>query len=85
MDKENQAELVRKLMMDALAPELGQLKDQPAGRAELLQQISNIARMSHFVRRSEIMPYALKLSISLVASQLIAIRLGRWLFDRKNL
>jgi hypothetical protein len=85
MDKENQAELGGKLMMDALAPEIGQLKDQPAGRAELIQQIGNLARMSHVVRRSKIMPYALKLSISLVVFYLIVIRFGRWLFGRQNL
>jgi hypothetical protein len=52
MDKDNQAELIGNLM-DALAAELGQLKNQPVQRAELVQQISNLSRLSRAIKTGE--------------------------------
>ena len=52
MDRDNQAELIGKLM-DALAAELGQLKNQPIRRAELVQQISDLSRLCRAIKTGE--------------------------------
>jgi hypothetical protein len=52
MDTDNQAELIYKLM-DALAAELVQLKNQPVRRAELLQQINDLSRLSQAIKTGE--------------------------------
>ena len=52
MKPESDPELVGK-MMDALAAELGQLKGQPARRAELVQQISQLSRLYNAIKTGE--------------------------------
>jgi hypothetical protein len=52
LNRDNQAELIGKLM-DALAAELGQLKNQPARRAELVQQIRYLSRLCRAMKTGE--------------------------------
>ena len=54
--------------MDALAAELAQLKHKPAGRKELVQQISDLSKLSQTLKGAQIFRWSLAKFIPIVLS-----------------